>query len=1108
MGKLKQSIVLSRRGLLKSAGAAAAAVSLAGCSKDDGEVLYLENSGGGNLDITIPADEKIVSGTMGNNCGGKCIIRAHISGGVIKRFTSDETPEGTGDEIIKPQKRACLKCRGKRSEIYKSDRLLYPLRQDGERGDVNGFVRISWETAFKEIAEKLQASLNREYQGTDPYFNEPDKKSIYGKGTMFAPFGGGPTHALASYNFSSRLNKCVGGTIPTNMTAMSYPATNFVDKYTNNSTSMLIPGMYAIHNMLITEPNDRRDMFNCKHIVLWGFNPADSIMDTNTMYLLIQAKEKGIPITVIDPHVTRTSLTLGAKHLAPIGGTDSALVFAILYHLIKLQLKETNITNGRYLDFEFIKKSCHGFFDMPNPTTADFYIYKNFSENTGPGATNPEKYRVPAGASLSAYILGNEEDLITAGYNYAPSIYPETIGYNVNSAEESPDGEEDELYRKRVPVYGQAPKTPEWAEMITGVPAQDIKELAETLGTLKNVGIFTGWGSNRTVEGEQAPFAINSLAAVLGCWGDYGKFWGSTHMTMNNNAYFSKLPAFNTSTMSSSVTAQATAIENDIINYRRYNAKMSFPYVTPQNKSSQIAEWADMAANGGTGKSWWNDPQIKFCPPVRSFFIAGGDPVNQSGDNKRSMETMKDRSKIDLVVSMDIFMSPTAQYSDYVLPAAMPFEMESFTNGKSAFICVPKAVDAPGECMPDMHIIEGIAKNINPAYEKEICGLKTCGEIQKEAFETIKAESGTDMTFEEFKEKGYIDFARRNDETLNAVFKNFRTYLTSGGTDGTPLMTTSGKFEIYSQGMVEDYESRRWYNFDDDAARYGVPEADLELKHIGKTFRDGVQVEGIYTAACEYTNNKEDIPTNPGYDTFSLKQGTESEVKANMKKARFVYPIPMYIPLIEGCHACDGKTQGDYGSDYPSIENMRHPDPAGLKTEYPYLCGNHHSIHRAHTCGDNNSYATETYKLNGKGGQAFRSMNRGRNTITAGKGLMPAGELGVYEPLYISPEDADALSLKTGDTILVTSPRAAVLMCANVTNSTRKEITYMGEGAWSSFMDCAVTFPDGTRQVINADVAGSANSLATQRPSRICQASGYGSYQRIRIQKIASVELA
>lgn len=588
MAKTEHNIFLSRRGLLQSVGAISAVSILSGCGSDsDSEVVYVGGSGGdGSGNLFIPEGEVSYGTSIGNNCGGKCVTRMHMQGSVIKRITTDETLET--DSVTGPQKRACLKCRGKRSEIYKPDRLRYPLRQDGERGDLNGFIRITWEEAFTEIAQKMKDTAAEPYTGTDKYYQT--NSADYGKGTICAPFGGGMTHFYGGYKFGTKVANAIGAAMPHNSSAMSYPQTNYVEQFTLATGDT------------ITCANGRADILNCQQLVLWGFNPADSIMDTSTMYLLIQARDKGIPITVIDTHVSRTSRMLGAKHLAPLAGTDPALVCGMLYHLMDLQLAQADIYDGVYLDFNFIKKATHGFFDLPNPRTLnstpsgagtplDSDFYPGTSYTTAMSAyylTDPKAYRVPAGTSFSAYIFGDSNRLVSAGLNAAPSVYPHTIGYNVNSENDAPDGAADPLYDKRVPIYGQVPKTPKWASYITGIPEQAIKDLAVAMAQTAKVGMLTGWGSNRTIEGEQAPWAVNTLAIVLGIWGQQGNFWGSTHMPQS--PYSLGAPS-----LGGTISERTNA--TSMVRNRRYNAnKRTVMPTTTTGRTARI--WSQATGTG------------------------------------------------------------------------------------------------------------------------------------------------------------------------------------------------------------------------------------------------------------------------------------------------------------------------------------------------------------------------------------------------------------------------------------------------------------------------------------------------------------------------------
>ncbi|GAG63129.1 unnamed protein product, partial [marine sediment metagenome] len=91
-------------------------------------------------------DIKIINTGCCHDCGGRCVLRAHVKDGKIIRFETDNSEE--------PQIRACMRGRAYRQRVYHPDRLKYPLRRVGERGE-GRFEQITWDEALDEVASKL-----------------------------------------------------------------------------------------------------------------------------------------------------------------------------------------------------------------------------------------------------------------------------------------------------------------------------------------------------------------------------------------------------------------------------------------------------------------------------------------------------------------------------------------------------------------------------------------------------------------------------------------------------------------------------------------------------------------------------------------------------------------------------------------------------------------------------------------------------------------------------------------------------------------------------------------------------------------------------------------
>ena len=84
----------------------------------------------------------------------------HVVDGEIKYVETDNTGDDNYDGLH--QVRACLRGRSMRRRVYNPDRLKYPMKRVGARGE-GKFERISWEEAFSRIAKLMKADRDANF---------------------------------------------------------------------------------------------------------------------------------------------------------------------------------------------------------------------------------------------------------------------------------------------------------------------------------------------------------------------------------------------------------------------------------------------------------------------------------------------------------------------------------------------------------------------------------------------------------------------------------------------------------------------------------------------------------------------------------------------------------------------------------------------------------------------------------------------------------------------------------------------------------------------------------------------------------------------------------
>ena len=100
-----------------------------------------------NSETLSHGDIRIVNTASCHDCGGRCVLKAHVKDCRVIRLESD-----TGED---PQIRACMRGRAYRQRLYSPDRLQHPLLRVGKKG-AGKFERVSWDDALNEVAGKLQ----------------------------------------------------------------------------------------------------------------------------------------------------------------------------------------------------------------------------------------------------------------------------------------------------------------------------------------------------------------------------------------------------------------------------------------------------------------------------------------------------------------------------------------------------------------------------------------------------------------------------------------------------------------------------------------------------------------------------------------------------------------------------------------------------------------------------------------------------------------------------------------------------------------------------------------------------------------------------------------
>jgi formate dehydrogenase alpha subunit len=248
---------------------------------------------------------------------------------------------------------------------------------------------------------------------------------------------------------------------------------------------------------------------------------------------------------------------------------------------------------------------------------------------------------------------------------------------------------DDEFIQSRVEGFDEYARsvrefTPEWAEGISGVPAEQIRAAARLYANAESAAIYWGMGISQSVHGTDNALSLANLALLCGHIGKPGT--GLNPLRGQNN-----VQGCSDSGGLPNVFPGYQSVTDDEIR-RKFEAEWGVD-LNPEAGLTTM-EMVDAAEQGA----------------IQAYYIMGENPLMSEPDLRHARHVMEE---LDFILFQDIFLNETGEYADIILPAASFAEKHgTFNNTDRRVQMIREAVPAPGEARPDWEIICDLAERV------------------------------------------------------------------------------------------------------------------------------------------------------------------------------------------------------------------------------------------------------------------------------------------------------------------------------------------------------------------------------------------------------------
>jgi DMSO reductase family type II enzyme molybdopterin subunit len=642
--------------------------------------------------------DKVTWGTHLVDCyPGSCSWRVYTKDGVVFREEQGAQYPVIENRVPDMNPRGCQKGCSFSEVMYGAERITYPMRRTGERGE-GKWERITWDEALTKVADGIiDAVLDQ------------------GPESVLLDFGTGEGGTIHGSIPAWRLVRLLGGTV-----------------FDNNAlTSDFNVGLYETFGKF-QFCSSIDDWYHADLILMWHMNPLFTRIPS--AHFITEARYNGAKVVSIAPDYNAS--TIHADLYVPVQiGTDAALALAVCKIII-----DDNKYNA-----EFVKEQT----DLPLLVRTDTGRYLRQNDVEGKGREDQLYFwdtvtGAPALAPRDTLKLGKVDPALEG-----------TFQAKLNDGSSVEVRPAFAALRDSLKQY-----TPESAAELCGATPDTIRRLAGMITNAKRVHILQGFNTPKYYHGDLIERSMALVLALTGNFGRPGtglRGHNSSQLVMANGVKgklgfegFMEIAANQLKIEDDAIkldpdlTAEMLAVEVERAEVRESKLSplpMSGLLIPPHfywywhagyKEAWNNAAWSDLPKgrtfddyfNEAIDKGWWKDviqPAKDQTPRV--FIESCGNALRRTrGGGELLLKNAW--PNFNLVVTIDYRMSATARQSDVFLPAAAYYEKTDFrfpTAHLNFLVFTEKAVNPPGEAKPEWEINWLLAKKIEErARERKV----------------------------------------------------------------------------------------------------------------------------------------------------------------------------------------------------------------------------------------------------------------------------------------------------------------------------------------------------------------------------------------------------